>query len=222
MDIGLIFDLDGVITDTAEYHYQAWKSLADTIGIQIDRNFNEKLKGVSRGESLDKILKYGNKIDDFSKEEKKKLTDQKNEMYVKAISELSRDDILPGIKIFLDDAKNKNIKMVIASASRNAPKILESLEIINYFKGIVDPTTLKNNKPAPDIFEMAVEMLDLPASKCIGIEDSKAGIKGINAAGIFSVGIGDAEQLSEANYILESTSELKLTKLIKIFEENRV
>lgn len=212
---GVAFDLDGVITDTAEYHYLAWKKLGEKLGIPFDREFNESLKGISRDESLELILNLGNQENNFSIEEKKNLMNWKNELYIDLIQSINKDDILPGILDLLDSLKNNNIKMAIASASKNAPMILTKLEIIDYFDTIVDPTTLKQGKPAPDIFIEAANQLNMLPSQMVGIEDSQAGITSINDAHMFSVGVGN---LVQANYLVSSTKELIFDDIAQIFK----
>lgn len=143
MKKGFIFDLDGVITDTAKYHYIAWKELAAEIGIEIDLKFNEQLKGISRMDSLERILTLGNKNDAYTEVEKEALATKKNTHYVQLLQSLTPDDLLPGVKTFLDEAKAKNIPCAIASASKNAPFILDKLGVMQDFDTIVDPATLK-------------------------------------------------------------------------------
>lgn len=216
---GLIFDLDGVITDTAEFHYIAWKSLAEKIGIDIDREFNEQLKGISRMESLDLILKHGNKEQDYTEEEKEALATQKNEEYKESIKEITPDDLLPGIEKLLKDAKEKKLGMVLASASKNGPAIMANLQITDLFDGIVDPATLKAGKPDPEIFVRGAEMLGLEPSECVGLEDAEAGIQAINGANMFSVGVGSKEAMKEADYAVEDTSQLDLDTILEKAEQ---
>ncbi|PRY83152.1 beta-phosphoglucomutase [Alkalibacterium olivapovliticus] len=212
---GLIFDLDGVITDTAEFHYLAWKSLAQKIGIEIDREFNEQLKGISRMESLDLILKHGNKEQDFTEEEKEALATQKNDEYKESIKEITPEDLLPGIEKLLKEAKERNLGMVLASASKNGPAIMDNLQITDLFDGIVDPASLKAGKPDPEIFVRGAEMLGLDPSECVGLEDAEAGIEAINGAHMFSVGVGSKEAMKEADYAVEDTSQLDLNTILE-------
>lgn len=212
---GLIFDLDGVITDTAEYHYLAWKSLAEKIGIEIDREFNEQLKGISRMESLDLILKHGNKEQSYTEAEKEELATQKNEEYKESIKEITPDDLLPGIEKLLKEAKEKNLGLVLASASKNGPAIMENLQITDLFDGIVDPASLKAGKPDPEIFIRGAEMLGLDTTECIGLEDAEAGIESINGANMFSVGVGSKEAMKQADYAVEDTSKLDLNTILE-------
>ena len=215
---GIAFDLDGIIVDTAEFHYIAWKKIADDIGIKIDRDVNESLKGVSREESLKRILEYGNKNNDISKEKFNELMTSKNNHYKDLIKSLSPQSLLPGISDFLKEVHSQNIPMVIASASENSPYILNSLGISHYFDYVINPKTLKNNKPAPDIFLKAAEVLNLNPKDMVGIEDAEAGITSINKANMFSVGVGDPISLKEANLYLSDTSLLNFDTIKKSFK----
>ena len=201
-----IFDLDGVITDTAEYHYLAWKELANKIGIEIDREFNETLKGVSRMESLERILVHGNKQNDFTIEEKEKMANDKNMYYVSLIENITPKDILPGISKLLENIKSNNL-------------VLNNLKLVNYFDFIADASKCKNSKPAPDIFLMALNGLNVEAKNCIGIEDAYSGIEAINTSGMYSVGVGDKETLKNANLVVEDTTYLEFDTLMDIFNK---
>ena len=214
MKKGFIFDLDGVITDTAKFHYQAWKELAQSIGIEIDLVFNEQLKGISRMDSLERILAHGNQSEIFTEEEKEALAHKKNTHYVELLQVLSPKDLLPGVKSFLDEAKSKQIPCAIASASKNAPFILKRLELFDYFQAIVDPETLANGKPDPEIFIRAAELLNISPEEAIGFEDAQAGIIGIKKAGMFAVGIVTGEELKGADLIARSFEELHLETLL--------
>jgi beta-phosphoglucomutase len=211
--LGIVFDLDGVIVDTAEFHYIAWKNLGNKLGIEIDRDFNEKLKGVSRMDSLDKILEAKGLKEAMPIEEKEALAKEKNDEYVKLIDTIKPSDMLPGVKEFLESLKRSGIKIGLASASKNALPVLKRLDAEKYFDYVADPNLCKKNKPAPDIFLLAAKGLGLRPENCIGVEDAKAGIEGINSAGMFSIGIGDKKMLREADLILSSTRELSLNLL---------
>lgn len=212
---GFIFDLDGVLTDTAEYHYLAWKKLADKLGIQLNREMNEQLKGISRMDSLDRILAIGNQMDRYTLEEKEKLADEKNEDYKELILEVTPNDLLPGIANLLADLRAKDIRLALASASKNGPVIMERLGIADMFDTVVDPATLAKGKPDPEIFIKGAQQLNLKPIECVGVEDAQAGIESINAAGIFSVGVGTKEMMKEADYAVTSTQELKLEEILK-------
>ncbi|PGS54222.1 beta-phosphoglucomutase [Bacillus sp. AFS041924] len=213
----VIFDLDGVITDTAEFHYIAWKKLADDLGIKIDREFNETLKGVSRTESLERILELGNRQNDFSAEEKDELATKKNRHYVELLQEITPKDLLPGIEEFLKELRLAGLKIGMASASRNAFLVVDKLEIGHYFDHIVDAATVKNSKPGPEVFLRAAEALGVSPDRCVGIEDSVAGVEAINCAGMFSVGIGSRDILSRANLVLNSTKEIDINRVIDYY-----
>ena len=214
MKKGFIFDLDGVITDTAKYHYIAWKELAAEIGIEIDLKFNEQLKGISRMDSLERILTLGNKNDAYTEVEKEALATKKNTHYVQLLQSLTPDDLLPGVKTFLDEAKAKNIPCAIASASKNAPFILDKLGVMQDFDTIVDPATLKKGKPDPEIFIQAALALGIEPAEAVGFEDVQAGIDGIKAAGMYAVGVYSGEELHGADVIVEKLTDLNIDELL--------
>lgn len=210
---GIIFDLDGVITDTAKFHYTAWKSLACELGIEMDEKFNEKLKGISRIESLEKILDYGGIREKYSDDEINSLAQKKNEEYKKLLKSLDRKDILPGIAEFIDELRENNIKIGLASVSKNAPMILEKLGLMEKIDFIADPSKVEKGKPAPDIFIEAARGIGIDIKEVIGIEDSDAGVKAMKNCKMKSIGIG-----VEADISLSCTSELSLD-LIKKFND---
>lgn len=217
----VLFDLDGVITDTAEYHYQAWKILSEKIGIHITPQFNERLKGLSRSDSLDCILKYGGKTKVYSEKEKLTLAKQKNDVYLQMIQKVTPADLLPGIRELLEELKAHNYKTALCSASKNGPVILKLLAIDNLFDAVVDPALLKAGKPAPDIFLQGAKLVGVVPGQCVGIEDANAGITAIKKAGMVAIGIGDAMQLREADRILLSTSELSIEMLESVWQLNK-
>lgn len=212
-----IFDLDGVITDTAEYHYLAWKQLAQSLGVTIDRRFNEKLKGISRMDSLEKILALKPELLTMSMEEKQQLATQKNEYYKTLINQITPKDILPGIEKLLKEIQENKIKIALGSASKNAPVVIDRLGLTNYFDYMVDAAKVKRGKPDPETFTVAADYFGFAYADCIGVEDSAAGIEAINRAGMFSVGIGDSEHLHEADYLVSDTSQLNMDKIIEKF-----
>ena len=214
MKKGLVFDLDGVITDTAKFHYIAWKNMAEKLGIIIDEKFNEQLKGISRTESLERILEFGGKADAYTEEEKEKLAAQKNTEYVELLEELTPADILPGLLSVLDQAEALGMKSSIASASKNAPHILEKLGIKERFAHIVDSNTLVKGKPDPEIFVRAAEAIGIKPEEAIGFEDAQAGIEGIKGANMFAVGVSVGEPLHGADLIINSLEEIDLAKLV--------
>ncbi|KAF6571827.1 beta-phosphoglucomutase [Paenibacillus sp. SEL3] len=215
----VIFDLDGVITDTAEYHFQAWASLAAALSIPFDREFNEQLKGISRTESLDKILARGNLSDTFSEEGKQELATRKNTEYQRLISAVTPSDILPGIKALLTELREARIGIALASASKNAAFILERLELAYYFDSVVDVTAIRHGKPDPEIFLTGAANLGVQPADCIGIEDAQAGIQAIKGAGMFAVGVGTPSQMQGADIVVATTAELSLSMLEAHFYE---
>ena len=214
----VVFDLDGVLTDSAKYHYQAWKMLADKLGIPFDEKYNEKLKGVSRMESLELILQNGNAQDKYTQKEKVAMATEKNEFYKQLLHQITPEDVLPGIHDFLEQLKAVGIKTAVASVSHNAPFILERLELDKYFDYICDAAQVPRAKPFPDIFLSAAQNLGVDPANCIGVEDAQAGIQAINAAGMMSVGVGTESQMQEAKLILPSTAKLGLGMLKEYFQ----
>lgn len=215
----VLFDLDGVITDTAEYHFQAWKALAEELGIDgVDRTFNEQLKGVSREDSLRKILELGGKLEAYDDETFAQLAQRKNDNYVQMIQKVGPDDIYPGILDLLKDLRAKNIKIALASASKNGPFLLEAMELSSYFDAIADPAKVAASKPAPDIFLAAAAGVGVPITSCIGIEDAQAGITAIKAAGALPIGVGAAEDLGTDIALVSNTNSLSLELLTKVWE----
>ncbi|MBC2206354.1 beta-phosphoglucomutase [Listeria booriae] len=213
---GIIFDLDGVITDTAEFHYLAWKKLADKFGIEIDRDFNETLKGVSRTDSLERILAYGGRSADFDAKEKAEMAEWKNDVYKEMIKAIQPSDILPGIESFLKELKEAGIRTAIASASKNAEMILRLLGIRDQFDYVVDAAKITKSKPDPEVFLKALELLGLSADVCIGVEDAVSGVDAIKDAKMRAVGIGSVDILERADLVLASTADLQLEQLRNI------
>lgn len=208
----VLFDLDGVITDTAKFHYIAWKRLAEELGIAIDREFNENLKGISRMESLDTILRHGGKADDYSAEEKRDMAERKNSHYVSLLDRLKPADVYPGIRELLLALREAGIPAVVASASKNAPQILRALELSELFRFVVPPDSVPCGKPAPDLFLRGAEEVGAAPEFCIGIEDAQSGIAAIKAAGMTAVGIGSEAMLKAAgaDVVLPDTRRLSL------------
>ncbi|KAB7670683.1 beta-phosphoglucomutase [Bacillus sp. B1-b2] len=216
---GIIFDLDGVITDTAEFHYLAWKKTAEEIGVPFDREFNEELKGVSRMESLYKILDHGNIRSNYTEEQLEKLATDKNQYYQELINDITPKDVLPGMKAFLSECKDAGLKIALASASKNGPFILKRLEVTSFFDTIVDPGSLNKGKPDPEIFIKAAKQLQLDVSECVGIEDAEAGIEAIKGANMYAIGVGTRERMKKADWQVDSTEEITLAKLKEMLGE---
>lgn len=214
MTIGFIFDLDGVITDTAKFHYQAWKALADSLGISIDETFNETLKGISRMNSLDRILAHGHRENAFTPAEKEALAQQKNDHYVQLLEHLTTEDVLPGVVPLLQQAQARHIPCAVASASKNAPLILEKLGVRAYFATIVDPDSLSKGKPDPEIFLAAADSIGVLPQNAIGFEDAQSGIDGLKAAGIYAVGLSASQPLIGADMQVSEMTELSVDTLL--------
>lgn len=214
MTIGFIFDLDGVITDTAKFHYQAWKALADSLGISIDETFNETLKGISRMDSLDRILAHGHRENAFTPAEKEALAQQKNDHYVQLLEHLTTEDVLSGVVPLLQQAQARHIPCAVASASKNAPLILEKLGVRAYFATIVDPDSLSKGKPDPEIFLAAADSIGVLPQNAIGFEDAQSGIDGLKAAGIYAVGLSANHPLIGADMQVSEMTELSVDALL--------
>lgn len=210
---GFVFDLDGVITDTSVYHSIAWHQLADKLGVTWTKDLEDGLKGISRMDSLEMILKAGNKQDDYTHDEKVALATEKNDNYVNEIMKMTPDNILPGIKSFLDELKANGYLISLASASKNGPTVLSKLELTDYFPEIVDPATLSHGKPDPEIYVKGAELLGLEPAQCIGVEDAAAGVQAINAANETSIGLGDPTVLAAADINFTDTSQMTLAAI---------
>lgn len=211
----LIFDLDGVLTDTAKYHYLAWKKLANELGFYFDEEINELLKGVSRINSFEIILQKNNATDKFTPEEKETLANKKNDYYKEMIEQLTPNDILDGILPFITEAKNNGVKCAVASISKNAQRVLQLLNISDMFDYIADAALVKKTKPDPEIFLTCANALGFKPCECIGIEDAQAGIESIHSAGMLSVGINVTVTSVKPDIMLLSTSELNFKEIVK-------
>ncbi len=203
---GFIFDLDGVIVDTAKYHYFAWKKLAEGIGISFTEADNEHLKGVSRIRSLELILEWGNK--EISSEEFNALLTAKNDDYLSFVNKMTKDEVLPDVPRVLDYLSDMKQPMALGSASKNARTILDRVNLLNRFDCVVDGTNVSKAKPDPEVFLIAAEGLHLPPESCIVFEDSLAGIEAANIANMISIGIGDANILKEAQFVFSDFTKI--------------
>lgn len=201
-----IFDLDGVIVNTAKYHYLAWKELADRLHIDFDEKNNERLKGVSRIRSLEIILELGNLT--ISEEDFNRYMEEKNKEYLRHINQMDESEILPKVKETLSFLHRKGYKTSLGSASKNARTILEKIGLLNAFDAIVDGNEVTHGKPNPEVFLKGAEKTLTEPENCVVFEDAVAGIKAANRAGMLSVGIGSREVLTEANYVFSSFEEI--------------
>ena len=209
-----IFDLDGVIVDTAKFHFQAWKRLANGLGIDFDHEQNEQLKGVSRVNSLKKILEWGNTS--VSEEEFIQLMNKKNEDYLTYVDAMDESEILPQVKEKLQLLKDNNIPIALGSASKNARRILDKINLTSFFDEIVDGTNVTKAKPDPEVFLVGAEKLGADPKNCVVFEDSIAGIQAANNAQMTSIGIGEQAVLHEADHTFQDFTEISDEFLIKL------
>jgi beta-phosphoglucomutase len=207
----VIFDLDGVIVDTARYHFIAWKKLANELGIDFGEHENEQLKGVSRMRSLEIILELGNLR--LSNEEMERLADKKNRWFVDYINAIKPQEIFPGVIDLLQDIRSSGLKIALASSSRNADTVLTLLNIKSYFDAIVDGTMITHTKPDPEIFLLAAGKLAIQPAQCLVFEDAEAGVEAAIAAGMKCVGVGTAQQLSKATFVVSKTADFTIQKI---------
>jgi len=199
---GFIFDLDGVLVDTAKYHYLAWRRLAQSLGFDFTQEDNERLKGVSRMQSLDILLSIGGIQAD--EEHRRAYAEQKNQWYVEYISSMDRDEILPEADRFVRDARSSGIKTAIASASKNTPLILDRLGITELFDAVIDGNLTSRAKPDPEVFILAAKALELSPEHCVVFEDAAAGVQAARRANMFCVGIGSPRQLYDADLVIRT------------------
>ncbi len=211
MHKGLLFDLDGVIVDTAKYHYIAWKKLAEKLGIEFGERDNERLKGVSRIRSFEIILELGNRV--MTEEEKLACCAEKNEIYLSYISKIEEDEILPGVRNFLEHAREKGYLVALGSASKNAPLILERLKLTECFDAVIDGTRVAKAKPDPEVFLKGAEALGLRPQECIVFEDAHAGIEAAHAGGMKAVGVGVGGLLPDADIRINGFADLSIEQV---------
>ena len=204
---GIIFDLDGVICHTDRYHYMAWKNMADSLGIYFDEEINNRLRGVSRMESLEIILERSDKK--YSDKEKEEFANKKNELYKELLNEMSEKDLDKKVKDTLDILKQRGYKTAIASSSKNAKLILSKLNLIDFFDIIIDGNDIKYSKPDKEVFEKTGIGLKLLPNECLVVEDAASGVEGAIRAGMDVAGIGDAKKLGDVSYSLESFEDLQ-------------
>ncbi len=215
-----IFDLDGVIVDTAKYHFLAWRNLANTLGIPFSEAQNEQLKGVSRVRSLQKILEWGNKT--ISEEEFTNLMIEKNKEYLTYISTMNESEILPDVPRVLDYLIKNQQAIALGSASKNARIILEKVGLIDKFQAIVDGTNVTKGKPDPEVFLIGAKSVGVTPENCIVFEDSVAGIQAANSAQMISIGIGNEEVLHEADYVFTDFTTLTEEFMNSLFITEKV
>ncbi|HAC24683.1 MAG TPA: beta-phosphoglucomutase [Cytophagales bacterium] len=207
----LIFDLDGVIVDTAHYHFVAWQRLARELGIDFTEKDNERLKGVSRMRSLEIILEIGNR--QMSESEKERLATRKNAWFVEYIQNVKPDEIFPGVKEMIQACKAAGFRVALASSSKNARTVLRNLKVEDLFEGFVDGNMITHSKPNPEIFLKAAAQLGVEPQHCVVFEDAEAGVEAALAAGMKCVGVGSPENVGKANQIVKNTADFKLADL---------
>lgn len=213
----VIFDLDGVIVDTAIFHYQAWKRLANELGFDLTIHQNEHLKGISRLESLEIVLEIG-KINYLTEKEKEDLATRKNEWYKENIHKMTPADILPGVSVFLEKLKSANFKIAIGSSSKNAGVILDRIGYSNYFDSVIDGNKISFSKPDPEVFIKAAKELKANPKNCVVFEDATAGIEAAHNAGMKAIGVGSPDVLCKADLIVPDFKNLDISifdRLIK-------
>lgn len=212
-----LFDLDGVLVDTAVFHYQAWRRMANSLGFDFTHEFNETLKGVSRMDSLDRILALGGVT--LPDERKLELAAQKNQWYLDLVNEMTPADILPGVNAFLAQVKQAGeqghpIKIALGSVSKNAPLILERVGLSDRFDAIIDGSKITNSKPDPEVFLKGAAELNVPPAECIVFEDAVAGIEAAKRGTMFAVGIGSPDVLTQADLVVPSLEHLTIPELL--------
>jgi len=210
---GFIFDLDGVLTDTAEYHYRGWKRLADEQGIPFTREDNESLRGIPRRESLMLILK--GKM--YPEESILEMMERKNKYYLEFIREITPKDVLLGARELLEEIRSAGLRSALGSASKNAPDVIRRLGIQDLLDAVSDGGSVERQKPAPDLFLHAARQLGLRPEECVVVEDAAAGIEAARAGGFLSLGLGPRERVGEADTVLESLAGVHLDKILDLF-----
>lgn len=212
---GILFDLDGVIADTARFHYLAWKRLADELGIPFDEMVNQRLKGIDRRRSFQIILEAADVR--IPQKDQDRYIALKNDYYLQLIAGMSPKDILPGAADLLEYCRRQGILIGLASASRNAGFVLEKLGLTATFDAVADASLVKRGKPDPEIFLTVMTTLDLTPESCLGVEDALEGVRAINAAGMFSIGVGDSNLLKEADDVIPDLTVFNLRKYQELF-----
>lgn len=211
-----IFDMDGVIVNSADFHFQAWKKLAAGLRIELEDDFEIQLKGISRIDSLEKILAKGNLL--LDNETKLSLMHKKNEEYLESISGLKQEDLLPGVLDFLKECKFNGIKIALGSSSKNADIILEKTEIKSFFDEVIDGNKVKFSKPDPEVFLKGAAGLNFSPSEIVVFEDAVSGVSAAKAGGFYCVAIGNPEEFKQADYVIDGIYQMKLDKLKSIFK----
>jgi len=215
---GLLFDMDGVICDSAKYHYLGWRKLANNLGFDFSNAQNEELKGLSRRSSINALLKIGNLS--FSEEKIEEFMALKNQWYLELIQNMNEEDLLPGALEFIRDAKNKGYKVALGSSSKNAAAILKYLNIEDLFDAIVDGTHLTHSKPHPEVFLLGAQKLNINPENSIVFEDATSGVEAALNGNFKCVGIGNSQTLKQAHLVVKNLGEITINQLEQFFEKN--
>lgn len=213
MKKAVIFDLDGVIVSTDGFHYRAWKAMADKEGIYFDETINNRLRGVSRMESLEIILERATKS--YTDEEKVAMATVKNDIYRESLVQLTPDDILPGVMDMLTTLRGMGVKLAIGSSSKNTPVILKQIGLGDYFDAVADGNQIKNSKPDPEVFLLAAKLLGIDPADCVVVEDAYAGIDAAKAGGMKAVGVGDASKYEKADVTGATMADVPATVVVE-------
>lgn len=208
----VIFDLDGVLTDTAHYHFLAWKHIAEQVGVHFDEESNEQLKGIDRLNSLKFILDQSSQS--FTEQEFHALADKKNTHYQSLIATMKPEDVFPGVRDLIASLRAANFALGVASVSKNAQYVLDKIALISEFDYVADAAKIQNTKPHPEIFLTVAEALSISPANCVGIEDAAAGVTAIKAASMPAIGVGSPEQLSHADEIVVKTGDITVEQIL--------
>lgn len=211
---GVIFDLDGVLVSTDEYHYSGWKRLAVEEGIPFTRKDNHRLRGISRMESLEVVFKKGTGT--YSQAEKLEMAERKNRYYVEILQDLSSDDVLPGARMLLEELKQQGFRLAVGSSSRNASLILGKVDLCGYFDIVVDGNDIRRSKPDPEVFLLAAARLGLDTANCVVVEDAEAGVTAANAASMGCIGIGTIDLVGKADKVVGSVAEIDAAMILSV------
>lgn len=208
----VIFDLDGVIVSTDEFHYQGWQKLADEEGVYFDRTINERLRGVSRMDSLDILLEKSDK--EYTDEQKQEMATRKNNYYRELLKNLSPEDLLPGAMQTMEELKKRGIKVAIGSSSKNTPTILEYIGLSDYFDAVSDGNQISKSKPDPEVFLLAAKKMGVPAEECVVVEDAAAGVEAAIRGNMKALGVGSAAEDQRAHLRAKDLSEVTVDQIL--------
>lgn len=214
--MGIIFDLDGVIVDTAKFHFQAWKRLANELGFDFDEIQNEKLKGVSRRDSLELILGWGGI--ELSEEDKQRWMNQKNDWYLEFVDDMDQNEIMEGVTPLLAELKFQKVPVALGSASKNSERILKQLDLIDFFDFIIDGNKVKKGKPHPETFLLGAKALGLKPENIVVFEDSEKGVKAAKTGGFKAIGIGSSTNLYEADYVVPGFANISYNTIFELYK----